>query len=209
MLPFCSFEIAFSDLLFKIDLHPHLYQENSSLSDVSSENSGLAAANHRLSVPVFPSAFAPSPDSSRDSRHMQRPCSVAIMGPIYESSSDVPSKTQRLDARMAASCFDSSFAKQEPLTLEEALHELKTTLEDYQGQYVELQRLEEQVHALDRLLKVGITMCINWVCHAVGIFSLRTDTSTPNAESGLLLKWFMSLLRYTVHHRWHLLILLL
>lgn len=38
--------------------------------------------------------------------------------------------------------------------IEDALLSLKTTLEDYQGQYPELQKLEEQVHYLDRMLKV-------------------------------------------------------
>lgn len=38
--------------------------------------------------------------------------------------------------------------------IENALLSLRTTLEDYQGQYPELQKLEEQVHYLDRMLKV-------------------------------------------------------
>lgn len=45
----------------------------------------------------------------------------------------------------------------EPQTIEEALSNLKIILEDYQGQYTELQHLEEQVSRLDSLLVVRNT----------------------------------------------------
>ena len=44
---------------------------------------------------------------------------------------------------------------QTPGSLEEALETLKVTLEDYQGQFPELQRLEEAVMALESWLKVS------------------------------------------------------
>ncbi len=37
-------------------------------------------------------------------------------------------------------------------SLDEALRSLQGVLEDYQGQYPELQILEEQIHRLDRML---------------------------------------------------------
>jgi hypothetical protein len=38
-------------------------------------------------------------------------------------------------------------------SLDEALQSLKTTLEDYQGQYAELQELEEEIQYLDRVIQ--------------------------------------------------------
>ena len=93
---------------------------------------------------------------------------MALMGPIYESSSDAVAvsssaishqysdgKTRLLDMGLLADSLQSSVLRQEVLTLEEALHSLRTTLEDYRGQYLELQKVEEQVHLLDQMLKVG------------------------------------------------------
>ena len=42
-----------------------------------------------------------------------------------------------------------------PGSLEEALEALKLTLEDYQGQFTELQRLEEAITALETWIKVS------------------------------------------------------
>ena len=44
----------------------------------------------------------------------------------------------------------------EKVNLEEALQSLSTSLEDYQGKHPELQKLEQMVNRLDRLLKVTI-----------------------------------------------------
>jgi dsDNA-specific endonuclease/ATPase MutS2 len=57
---------------------------------------------------------------------------------------------------LADSIEDSSVSRQEYASIEEALQSLITVLEDYQGQYSDLQKLEEQVAVLDEMLSVSL-----------------------------------------------------
>ena len=77
---------------------------------------------------------------------------------LSESSPDSDSrKNQLFDMRLLADSLENnSPMRQEPGSIEEALHNLSSILEDYQGQYPELQKLEEQIIVLDRLLKVNM-----------------------------------------------------
>ena len=89
-----------------------------------------------------------------------RPKSVAIMGgSVTDSlidSTDLNKQKPRLfDMRLLAESLDHSMSRQESVTLEEALQSLTTILEDYQGQFPELAKLEEMVHNIDRLIKVS------------------------------------------------------
>ena len=55
--------------------------------------------------------------------------------------------------------------------IQDALVSLRATLEDYQGQYPEIQKLEEQVHYLDRLLKVRQLFYLDWLLKIMtGVF---------------------------------------
>ena len=53
------------------------------------------------------------------------------------------------------SLVESHMSRNEASTLEDALRNLRMTLEDYQGQFPELQKLEEQIISLDRLVRVS------------------------------------------------------
>ena len=46
--------------------------------------------------------------------------------------------------------------KDEPTNIEDALHSLMTTLEDYHGQYRELEKLEDVVVMLEQILRVRL-----------------------------------------------------
>ena len=67
------------------------------------------------------------------------------------------SKPRLFDMRLMTDSTENNSntsSRSEASSLEGALQSLSTVLEDYQGQYPELQHLEEQVQALERLLKV-------------------------------------------------------
>ena len=67
-------------------------------------------------------------------------------------------KAKMFDMKLLSESIDQGIGgssnKQDTTTLEDALYSLKSTLEDYQGQYPELQKLELQIRKLDKLLKV-------------------------------------------------------
>ena len=52
------------------------------------------------------------------------------------------------------------------LTLEDVLHSLRSSLEDYHGQYTELQRLEELLRTIEKLTRV-----ITYLCLAISLLS--------------------------------------
>jgi hypothetical protein len=118
-----------------------------------------AARHQRMSVPN------PSPttvDIHRDihrgpsprSLGAQRPVSVAIMGSISESITDSIHKPRLFDMRLLADSLESPSSRQSDIgAIEDMLHNLASTLEDYRGQYPELLKLEEQIHLLDLLIK--------------------------------------------------------
>jgi hypothetical protein len=54
-----------------------------------------------------------------------------------------------------------NLSKDEPTNVEDALHSLMTTLEDYHGQYRELEKLEDVVVMLEQILRVKKFTCIN------------------------------------------------
>ena len=139
-------------------------------SEASSDLMPPQPANNRHSVPTFPTSinisnyhsFALPTDTSA-----ARPNSIAVMDTINEGrggghdgsgSSDMGGdklgKAKLFDMRLLSESIDQGIGKQEGVTLEDALYSLKSTLEDYQGQYPELQKLELQIRKLDKLLKV-------------------------------------------------------
>lgn len=60
-----------------------------------------------------------------------------------------------------------NLSKDEPTNVEDALHSLMTTLEDYHGQYRELEKLEDVVVMLEQILRVRkVFTCIN-LCNIV------------------------------------------
>ncbi|XP_064634122.1 rho family-interacting cell polarization regulator 1-like isoform X2 [Lineus longissimus] len=97
------------------------------------------------------SDMGPCSLSSRSTN--SRPYSISSTATV-----DLATQKPRLfDMRMLAdSIEDSSVSRQEYASLEEALQSLITVLEDYQGQYSELQKLEEQVAILDEMLASNV-----------------------------------------------------
>ena len=128
--------------------------------------------NYRHSVATFPGDSDPHPDiltrgNAPHPSHKLRPTSLPAMEPINEnlpldttttgsSSTDAGmSKPRLFDMRLLTDALEQKGlgGHREPAgSLDEALRSLQGVLEDYQGQYPELQILEEQIHRLDRML---------------------------------------------------------
>ena len=95
-----------------------------------------------------------------------RPMSVAVMDTISElpwdglsdfgvvkpDVFDLGPLREALEAELCKSECDGMTSR--AAGLDDVLRSLKAMLEDYQGQYEELQKLEEQVHALYTMIKV-------------------------------------------------------
>ena len=121
----------------------------------SPEKAALARQN-RQSVPN-PAMSSTSADYHHPASWgpNMRPNSVAIMGSISESITDSIHKPRLFDMRLLADSLESPSSRHsDSASIEELLHNLGTTLEDYRGQYPELLKLEEQIHLLDLLVKV-------------------------------------------------------
>ena len=106
-------------------------------------------------------------------RHQStRPNSVAIMSPLNQSIATIATdasgsdlnirKPQLFGMRLLLDNLDSPSPCRpgpERVNLEDALSSLTNVLEDYQGKHGELQKLEQMVDKLDRLLKVSGINC--------------------------------------------------
>ena len=92
-----------------------------------------------------------------------RPQSIAVMGSLSESqaeSMDLRSHKPRLfDMRMLAESLEgvggAYSRQQETVSLDEALNNLLSALEDCRGHYPELQKLDEQIQNLHQLVEVS------------------------------------------------------
>ena len=104
--------------------------------------------------------------SPSDRRPLQRPLSAAPdLAVVQETSpqtigssgsADFTSKKPHLfDMRLLAESLVENTTHYEASSLEDALHNFRLALEDYQGQYPELRNLEEQVIVLDRMIRVS------------------------------------------------------
>ncbi len=129
--------------------------------------SSSLSSNERLSVPMHMN-YAPilngrslhqSPGGSK-----MRPQSIAVMETKANSMDfNTRQKPGLFDMRMLAESLEGvgggAYAygrHQEHWSLEEALENLMSALEDCRGHYPELQKLEEQIQNLDAMIKVRI-----------------------------------------------------
>ena len=113
-----------------------------------------------------------SPGSSTSSQNSYtgggklRPQSIAVMGSLSESqaeSMDLNSHKPRLfDMRMLAESLEgvggAYSLHQEAVSLDEALSGLLSALEDCRGHYPELQKLDEQIQNLHKLVEVSLQL---------------------------------------------------
>ena len=114
--------------------------------------------NHFLS----PGSSTSSQNSYTDGGKL-RPQSIAVMGSLSESqaeSMDLNSHKPRLfDMRMLAESLEgvggAYSLHQEAVSLDEALSGLLSALEDCRGHYPELQKLDEQIQNLHKLVEVS------------------------------------------------------
>ena len=167
-------------------------QQDSSASDLSSDSSGPTSSYaNRHNVHSFTTQSSLVRDREGLTPHdpQMRPRSIAVMGPIHESLSEpinLSSTRDRLyNMRLLADSLESTTGRSEVSCLDEALHNLRTTLEDYQGQYVELARLEEQVHALDFLIKVRIKTEMCSFLIALNFAMLQNRNTVPSRHKTL------------------------
>ena len=124
-------------------------------------------------VPYLPGGYHSSPylpgdvSDSHDSREF-KDNSVPIVNTQQTSlvSASLPSVLSHLH-------FPSVSLPRQPvtnsddhsvLTLEDSLHSLRSSLEDYHGQYTELQKLEDLLRKIEKLSRVIIlkSMCLTW-----------------------------------------------
>ena len=157
------------------------FKQDVELRHRGSTNSSLSSrdSNQRLSVPSNVQ-YAPmlngrgnhfSPGSSTSSHNSYtgvgklRPQSIAVMGSLSESQAetmDLNSHKPRLfDMRMLAESLEGvggAYSQHEDTaSLDEALSNLMSALEDCRGHYPELQKLDEQIQSLHQLVEVGIS----------------------------------------------------
>lgn len=114
-------------------------------------------------VPYLPGGYHSSPylpgdiTDSRDSRVTPDVNTQQQQTPLF--STPLPSVLRHLhfpsvslQMQTAAAASDSHSV----LTLEDNLHSLRSALEDYHGQYTELQRLEELLRTIEKLTRVSM-----------------------------------------------------
>ena len=118
-----------------------------------------------------------SPGSSTSSQNSYtgggklRPQSIAVMGSLSESHSesmDLNSYKPRLfDMRMLTESLEGvggAYSRhQEAVSLDEALSGLLSALEDCRGHYPELQKLDEQIQNLHKLVEVSLHWYYFWL----------------------------------------------
>ncbi len=122
-------------------------------------DTSAASPHQRLSMPNPPSLSTTETKPVSSHQH-SRPNSVAIMGFIKESSTDSadlsPQRPHLFDMRLLADSLDSPSSRHsECESIEDAIHNLSSSLEDYRGHYPELHHLEEHIAQLKALVMVS------------------------------------------------------
>ncbi|XP_074659944.1 rho family-interacting cell polarization regulator 2-like [Tubulanus polymorphus] len=141
-------------------------------SDKRNEPNSPIMLRQKANKPIVPS----SPKQPRD--RSQSPCQMKKAS--SSPSQAKKSTTHLLQVNSSLSMYRPGYnpllrsSTIEHSTLEEALVSLQTVLEDYRGQYSELQKLEEQVAALDMLLR-----------RTSGALSSRSSNVSISIESAL------------------------